>query len=165
NREVPMDKILPSRYVPFAVCVLVLALSLAMVRDGDIWRWLAVISRALCLLGVIDLMQAQHTLRRNFPVTAHIRTFFEYFRPMLRQYVVESDYEEVPFSHMQRSIAYQRAKNVLDKRPFGTELDLYATQYEWINHSLAPAKIDSHDFRVAIGGPQCPKPYSASVFN
>jgi glutamate synthase domain-containing protein 2 len=84
---------------------------------------------------------------------------------MLRQYIVESDTEEVPFSHVQRSIVYQRAKNVLDKRPFGTELDVYATQYEWINHSLAPAQIDSHDFRITVGGRQCRQPYSASVFN
>src|SRR5262249_37809198 len=122
-------------------------------------------SGVLSLRAAADMAQRRSTLRRNFPVSAPIRTFFEYFRPMLRQYVVESDYEEVPFSHVQRSIAYQRAKNVLDKRPFGTELNVYATQYEWINHSLAPAKIDSHDFRITIGGPQCAAPYSASVFN
>jgi glutamate synthase domain-containing protein 2 len=156
---------LPSRYLPFALCVVVLAASLAMLWDGYVWRWLAGISGFLCVVGLIDLTAYRHTLRRNFPITAHLRTFFEYFRPMLRQYVVESDNEEVPFSHSQRSLAYQRAKNVLDKRPFGTELDLYATQYEWINHSLAPAKIDSHDFRLTIGGPQCTQPYSASVFN
>jgi glutamate synthase domain-containing protein 2 len=159
-----MDKLLPSRFIPFALCLAVCALSLAMVWDGIAWRWIAAISGALSLLGLIDITQRRSTLRRNFPVTAHIRTFFEYFRPMLRQYVVESDTEEVPFSHAQRSIVYQRAKNVLDKRPFGTELDVYATQYEWINHSLAPAKIDSHDFRITIGSEQA-QPYSASVFN
>ena len=160
-----MDKLLPTRYLLFALCVAILALSLAMLWDGVAWRWLAAISGGLSLVGTIDVLQRRSTLRRNFPVSAHIRTFFEYFRPMLRQYVVESDNEEVPFSHAQRSIVYQRAKDVLDKRPFGTELDVYATQYEWINHSLAPAKIDSHDFRITISGPQCSQPYSASVFN
>ncbi|TLY48949.1 MAG: FMN-binding glutamate synthase family protein [Gammaproteobacteria bacterium] len=156
---------MPSRYVPFVLCLVLCALSLAMLWDGVIWRWLAGISGVLSVLGLVDLMQTHSTLRRNFPITSHVRTFFEFFRPMLRQYVVESDTEEVPFSHSQRSIVYQRAKNVLDKRPFGTELDLYADHYEWINHSLAPAKIDSHDFRITIGGPQCTQPYSASVFN
>jgi len=160
-----MDKLLPSRFITFALCLGVFLLSLAMLGHGIVWRWLAAISAALSMVGVLDVTQRKSTLRRNFPISAHIRTFFEYFRPMLRQYVVESDTEEVPFSHVQRSIAYQRAKNVLDVRPFGTELDVYATQYEWINHSLAPAKIDSHDFRIAIGGPQCTQPYSASVFN
>jgi glutamate synthase domain-containing protein 2 len=160
-----MDKLLPSRFIPFALCLGVCALSLTMLGDGVGWRWLAAVSGALSVVGILDVAQRRSTLRRNFPVSAHIRTFFEYFRPMLRQYVVESDTEEVPFSHAQRSIVYQRAKNVLDKRPFGTELDVYATQYEWINHSLAPAQIDSHDFRITIGGPQCTQPYSASVFN
>ena len=156
---------LPSRYLPFLLCLVVLALSLAMLWDGVAWRWLALFSGALSAVGIVDLLQTRSTLRRNFPVSAHIRTFFEYFRPMLRQYIVESDTEEVPFSHSQRSIVYQRAKNVLDVRPFGTELNLYAEQYEWINQSLAPGKIESHDFRIAIGGPQCAHPYSASVFN
>ena len=160
-----MEKILPSRYVPFVLCVLVCAVSLAMLWDGTVWRWLAGLSAVLVIVGVIDLLAEKHTLRRNFPLTAHLRTFFEYFRPMLRQYVVEADTEEVPYSHAQRSLVYQRAKNVEDKRPFGTELDLYATQYEWINHSLAPAKIDSHDFRITIGTEQCRHPYSSSVFN
>ena len=72
-----MDKILPQRYLPFALCVLTFALSLAMLWDGEIWRWLAGASGLLCLVGIIDLMQTRHTLRRNFPVTAHLRTFFE----------------------------------------------------------------------------------------
>ncbi len=155
----------PSRFLLFSICVLALIVSLLMWESGIAWRWLAVISGALVVLGVLDVTARKHTLRRNFPVTAHVRTFFEFFRPMLRQYVVESDTEEVPFSHVQRAIVYQRAKNVEDKRPFGTELDLYADHYEWINHSMAPAKIDSHDFRVTVGGPQCTQPYSASVFN
>jgi len=110
-------------------------------------------------------VQRKNTLRRNFPITAHIRTFFEFFRPMLRQYVVESDTEEVPFSHLQREIVYQRARNIEDKRPFGTEIGVYTENYEWINHSMAPAKISDHDFRVKIGSDECSQPYSASVFN
>ncbi len=160
-----MQKLLPQRYFVFAACLALFVLSLAMLWDGVVWRWLAAISGALSAVGLLDLAQHKSTLRRNFPITAHIRTFFEYFRPMLRQYVVESDTEEVPYSHAQRSLVYQRAKNVEDKRPFGTELNVYADGYEWINHSLAPAKIDSHDFRVSIGGAQCTQPYSASVFN
>ncbi|MFT3790261.1 MAG: FMN-binding glutamate synthase family protein [Rudaea sp.] len=156
---------LPSRYVPFAVCLLLLVLSVAMLWDGPLWRWATAVFGALSLVGVCDMAQTRHTLWRNFPITAHIRSFFEFFRPMLRQYVVESDTDEVPFSYAQRSIVYQRAKNVEDKRPFGTEQDVYRTQYEWINHSLAPAKITSHDFRITIGGAQCAQPYSASVFN
>ncbi len=165
-----MQRLLPLRYIAFALCLLACALALFMLAEGPhhntiFWRCLAALSGALVVVGCVDMLQRRSTLRRNFPITAHIRTFFEFFRPMLRQYVVESDTDEVPFSHTERAIVYQRAKNIEDKRPFGSELNLYATQYEWINHSLAPAKIDDHDFRIVIGGPECSQPYSASVFN
>lgn len=53
----------------------------------------------------------------------------------------------------------------MDKRPFGTQLNLYEPHYEWINHSMAPSSIANHDFRVLVGGPDCKQPYSASIFN
>ncbi|MGA9334245.1 MAG: FMN-binding glutamate synthase family protein [Rudaea sp.] len=162
-----MYALLPSRFLPFIGCLLACALSVALgiLWGGVAWTVVAAVTGAFSALGIYDLVQHKNTLRRNFPMTAHIRTFFEFFRPMLRQYIVESDTEEVPFSHVQRSIVYQRAKNIEDARPFGTELPVYANNYEWINHSMAPAKIASADFRIDIGGDSCTQPYSASVFN
>src|SRR5258708_25977540 len=64
-----------------------------------------------------------------------------------------------------RSVVYERAKMVLDKRPFGTQEDVYREGYEWIQHSVAPKAHAGGNFRVTIGGPDCTKPYSASVFN
>jgi glutamate synthase domain-containing protein 2 len=83
----------------------------------------------------------------------------------LRQYVVESDTEARPFSRNQRSVVYQRAKKELDKVPYGTQLDLYEAGTEWITHSMVPAALQPHDFRVVVGGPACGAPYRASVFN
>lgn len=157
--------VLPSRYIPFAACIAVCVLALACWRQGLAMQVLGLVSAALVLVGVVDLAQKRSTLRRNFPLSCHIRFLFEYFRPMLRQYIVEADNEEVPFSQAQRAVVYQRAKAVSDVRPFGSELDMYAERYEWLNHSIAPSTIDNPDFRIAIGGAQCRKPYSASVFN
>jgi glutamate synthase domain-containing protein 2 len=89
----------------------------------------------------------------------------EFIRPEIRQYFLEADRDATPFSRAQRSIVYQRAKGVVDKRPFGTQLDLYEPQYEWINHSIAPTDIQSEDFRITVGEGRASKPYSASVFN
>ena len=160
-----MEKWLPSRYLGFAVAAALFVLAALRWRDGTGWQVLAVAFGVLTALGVVDLAQKRSTLRRNYPLLAHIRFFFEYVRPMLRQYIVESDNEEVPFSNVQRAIVKQRAKNALDVRPFGTELDVYAERYEWINHSIAPSRVESHDFRVLVGGSECRQPYSASVFN
>jgi glutamate synthase domain-containing protein 2 len=98
-------------------------------------------------------------------VLAHMRWMFEGIRPEIRQYLVESDTAGMPFNRDERSLAYQRAKGEVDKKPFGTQIDVYGDAYEWLNHSVIPKRETGEPFRVTIGGPQCARPYSASVFN
>jgi len=119
---------------------------------------------ALTLLGLRDVRQARHSVLRNYPVIGHLRFLLEYVRPEIRQYFIEGDNEAAPFSRAQRSLVYQRAKGDSDKRPFGTQIDVGANGYEWINHSLVPTELASHDFRIVIG-PDRAQPYSASIFN
>jgi glutamate synthase domain-containing protein 2 len=161
-------RFLPARYLAFLIAGFVFLLSLwVAVHGGDGW-WLAVPSGALTLVGIIDLRQTRQALRRNYPILAHFRYFFESIRPEIRQYFLEDDTDARPFSRNQRSIVYQRAKVETDKRPFGTQLDVYQAGYEWINHSIRPAELADHNFRVEIGNhPDCPRaqPYQASVFN
>jgi glutamate synthase domain-containing protein 2 len=124
------------------------------------------ICAALSLLGLRDLVQTSHSVLRNYPIAAHIRFLLEDIRPELRQYFFESEKDGLPFSRDERSIVYQRAKLQLDKRPFGTQFDVYAQGYEWLRHSMAPKPMDNpQHFRVTVGGPDCAKPYSISVFN
>ena len=160
-----IDRIVPQRYWAWAACAAVAAACVAAVPLSPWWSWPAGAFAFLALVGLIDYVQPRQAIRRNYPVIAHFRFFFEYIRPEIRQYFVESDADPTPFSRAQRSIIYQRAKGVADKRPFGTQLDLYEPRYEWINHSMAPVEIDSHDFRIAVGEGRVAKPYSASVFN
>jgi len=128
------------------------------------WFLLAVLGGLLCGVGVYDLLQTRRAVLRNYPVIGHFRYLFEGIRPEIRQYFIESDSDELPFSRRQRSIVYQRAKSDLDKRPFGTLEDVYRSDYEWINHSLQPVDIPDHDFRVTVGE-GLDQPYSASVLN
>ncbi len=62
-------------------------------------------------VGLTDIKQKGHTIRRNFPVLGHLRYLLESVRPEIRQYFIESDNESRPFSREQRSVVYQRAKN------------------------------------------------------
>jgi glutamate synthase domain-containing protein 2 len=123
------------------------------------------ICAALSIVGSVDLIQTRHAILRNYPLTAHIRFILEEIRPEIRQYFLESEKDGTPFSRDKRAIVYQRAKQALDKRPFGTQNDVYASGFEWLNHSVAPRPIVKEPFRIVIGGPECGKPYSASVFN
>jgi glutamate synthase domain-containing protein 2 len=135
---------------------------------GWVFGWLhgffALFFGLLVLLGIRDVLQEHHAILRNYPIIGHFRFLFEEIRPEIRQYFIESDTERVPFSREQRAIVYQRAKGVLDKRPFGSKADVYASGYEWMNHSMTPSSIASHDFRVMVGGNR-KQPYSLSLFN
>lgn len=119
----------------------------------------------LFLLGTVDMLQKKHTIRRNFPVIGHGRYLLELIRPEIYQYFIESNSDGMPFDREKRSVVYQRAKGQLDTLPFGTQTNVYAADYEWINHSLSPQPVLKEHPRVRIGGPSCQQPYDASLFN
>jgi glutamate synthase domain-containing protein 2 len=127
--------------------------------------WSLVILLPLIARGVADMVQTRQAIKRNFPLIGHARYLFEAIRPEINQYFVESNHDGRPFSRNDRSVIYQRAKGDTDTLPFGTQKDVYATGYEWINHSLMPVHPDPQHARVIVGGPDCTQPYSSSVFN
>ncbi|MBP6796622.1 MAG: FMN-binding glutamate synthase family protein [Luteimonas sp.] len=153
-----------SRYLVYAGCLLLTLLSLLLAWRWPGWGWAALVFGALSVLGTIDVLQRRATLRRNYPILAHFRYGFESIRPEIRQYFIEDDLVEVPFSREQRALVYQRSKGEMDVVPFGSTHDPYGIDYEWINHSLAPIHADSYDFRVLVGA-SATQPYDASVYN
>jgi glutamate synthase domain-containing protein 2 len=131
------------------------------------WSWpVVILMAAACLLGLHDVLQRRHSVLRSYPILGHVRYLVELIRPEIRQYLLEGDEEETPFSRAERSLVYQRAKDIPADKPFGTLLDVYKNGYEFIGHSTSPVPTpDPATFRVNVGGPQCLQPYSASVFN
>ncbi|MTI05696.1 FMN-binding glutamate synthase family protein [Roseibium denhamense] len=127
--------------------------------------WPLIVFAGLSVVGLLDLTQTRHSVLRNYPVVGHFRFLFEAIRPELRQYFFESNQDGKPFSRERRSMVYDRAKNIEDVLPFGTEQDVYDGSYSWVNHSVCPRRHADEDFRVTIGGPDCKQPYSASLFN
>lgn len=135
------------------------------VWDGWVFLAFFLICAGLASLGVGDIVQRQHSLRRNYPILANLRFMLEKIRPEIRQYFLESDVDGRPYNRSQRAIVYQRAKDQLASRPFGTLKDVYQREFEWLSHSIVPQHIDDKDFRVEVGGPQCTRPYSLSLLN
>lgn len=164
-----IDGWMPIRYSTWLLFSLagVVGVMLAASGAGHAWWWMAAAGAAGGVQGWRDVRQTKRAILRNYPLIGHMRFLFEYIRPEIRQYFLEGDNDAAPFSRQQRSLVYQRAKGEADKRPFGTQLDVHAEGYEWINHSLKPTVVQNHDFRVEIGagGTSCTRPYSASVFN
>jgi glutamate synthase domain-containing protein 2 len=157
------------RILPLTLAIIGSAFCLAALLMFESWRnYLGLpfaILLGLALLGIYDLLQTRHAILRNYPISGHIRFLLEKIRPEIRQYFFENDKDGMPFPRDERAIVYQRAKRALDKRPFGTQFDVYDSRYEWLHHSMAPKPANKEAFRITIGGPDCRQPYSASVFN
>ncbi len=158
-----MNLSLSTRYAFFTGCVLTTLLSLPWLNS--LWP-LTLIAAAFSLIGINDLLQTRQSIRRNYPILGNMRYLIEAIRPEIRQYLLESDSDPLPFSRAQRSLVYARAKNQVSDKAFGTLTDVYGTGFEFISHSIKTvAHSDPQNFRVSIGGPQCSQPYSASIFN
>ncbi len=160
-----MNLSLLNRYAFFAACVLFSLFSLPFLAHPGVWPF-TLLAVVLSLIGIRDLRQTQHAVRRNYPILGNIRYLVESIRPEIRQYLLEADGEQLPFSRAQRSLIYARAKNEGADKPFGTLIDVYQSGFEFIGHSMRPAPVsDPNSFRVSIGGKDCRQPYSASLFN
>lgn len=128
--------------------------------------WTLLIGLPLFSLGIYDTLQKESNILRNYPIWGHWRYLLLKIRPEIYTYLVESEWEGTPFTHAQLFLVYDRAKKSIDTMPFGTQLDVHAVGYEWVNQSMSPKKPDfDSSTRIKVGGPQCTQPYSASRFN
>ena len=153
--------------VTWPAILLVAAAILVLTFPAQDW-WLVpfgTLCLGLVLIGLHDLRQTRHAVLRNYPVAAHLRFLLESIRPEMRQYFFEGDKDGAPFPRDKRAIVYQRAKRDLDKRPFGTQFDVYQEQYEWLHHSIAPRAVRPHGELRTTVGQECRQPYSASLLN
>jgi len=119
----------------------------------------------LVLIGIYDVIQKDHAILRNYPVVGHFRYLLESISPEIQQYFIEGNTSGKPFDRNTRALAYRRAKNVNDTHPFGTQIDIYESDYMGLRHSIYAKVPKDKDPRVIIGGKDCKKPYSASIYN
>jgi len=148
----------------FLACALIIGLGFLNPKA----YWAFIVIGPIVVQGMIDAFDRKHSIISNFPLFGRFRYVMEVLRPKIYQYFIESDTDGTPISRIFRSVVYQRAKQDNSSTPFGTQLDVYQPGYEWINHSLSPLPLNSikvNDLRVQVGGQDCKKPYSASIFN
>jgi len=127
--------------------------------------WALVIVLPLSILGCYDIFQRRKNVLRNYPVWGHWRYILLSIRPMIQQYFINTDQSGRPFNAAQRDLVYTRSEGKLDMQPFGTQLDVHETGFEWVNHSMQPTEPTADCARITVGGPACKQPYSASIYN
>ncbi|PCI37785.1 MAG: FMN-binding glutamate synthase family protein [Thiotrichales bacterium] len=149
-------------YIVFTVLLSVVGLVFLLFNS---FLWFCGLLIPFGVLWFYDVTQKKRTILRNFPILGHIRYILEFIRPEIQQYFIADDHSELPFNREIRSVIYQRAKNIQDTIPFGTEQDILKPGYEWVLHSLAPKKVLEITSRVSVGGDKCKQPYVASRLN
>ena len=99
----------------------------------------------LVVVTIYDLVQRRHAILRNFPIIGHFRYMLEAVGPELRQYIVTSNDEELPFSRDQRRWVYASAKGQNNYAGFGTDNDLERSpNYLIIKHNTLGRPDDGH---------------------
>lgn len=149
----------------FIIALVLLIISLAFNYFLHVAYFVSATIVVLILIGFYNANQQKHAILRNFPVLGYFRYAFETISPEIQQYFIERNTDGKPFSRNQRSLAYQRAKNIDATTPFGTQLDINNSDYEGIKHSMFPTKVNEELPRVLVGGQDCKQPYSASILN
>lgn len=149
-----------------SILIIVLIVTLAKYYSPTAW-WGLVLIGPILLMGIYDVLQSKHAIRKNYPLLGRLRYTLETFRPAIQQYFVEDDLNGKPFSRRQRSLVYQRAKQENETVPFGTQLDIYDEGYEWMVHSAYPldASTMNRSPKVKVGGKDCKQPYDLSLYN
>ncbi|MCL8007399.1 FMN-binding glutamate synthase family protein [Gelidibacter japonicus] len=154
------------KFILISIIVVVAIVGIALFWSPILWAFVIILP--LIILGVFDIFQKSHTIRRNFPLIGRARYMLESIRPEIMQYFVETDTEGRPLNRILRSLIYRRAKGQTDTEPFGTQMDIYHSGYEWLEHSMYakqnPKEIGEFP-RLLIGGKECKQPYSSSLLN
>lgn len=106
------------------------------------WLWIIIV---ILLIAIRDIFfQRKHTISHNFPVIGHFRYVLERIGPELRQYLVANNREELPFNRIERGWIYASAKKENNYEGFGTDRDINANQYLFINNAMMPYKTESN---------------------
>lgn len=153
-------------FILISITIIAIIIGVALIYTPILWLFILV--GPLVVMGVLDMSQKRQTIRRNFPVLGRFRYLLESIRPEIMQYFVETDTEGRPINRILRSLVYRRAKGENDTEPFGTQLNIYHSGYEWLEHSMYAKNNpqDISDFpRLLIGGKDCKQPYSSSLLN
>ena len=112
------------------------AIVFAAIEVNRNFYYLFILFGPIILLGLRDMLQSKHAIKKNFPVIGNIRYFLESISPEIQQYFVERRTDGAPIEKNRRAIIYQRSKNIGATHPFGTEKNLYEEGYEFIVQSL-----------------------------
>ena len=106
------------------------------------WVWGVLV--VLLVVSIYDVVQKKHAILRNFPIIGHFRYILESVGPELRQYIVTSNNEELPFSRDQRSWVYASSKRQNNYTGFGSDENTERSSNYLIIKHASLGRMDTH---------------------
>lgn len=85
-----------------------------------------------------DYFQPKNSIIRNFPIFGRLRYLFIKLGPPIRQYLIASNRDELPFNRSQRNWIDNSANLVNNYEGFGTDKDLYNPGHVFVNPKMFP---------------------------
>ena len=148
------------RFVIYTLSIVLTVLFAALAWTDPVtafsWQSPHALFGGLAALGTADLIQTRHAVLRNYPISAHLRFLLAVDPPGDAAVLLRGRQGRAARSAVtSASVVYQRAKKILDKRPFGTQYDVYSDGYEWMRHSLRRSYARASNSGCSIGGPDC----------
>lgn len=107
----------------------------------------------LGVLAIIDYTQYKHIIRHNFPLVGRVRNIFISMGPPIRQYLIASNREELPFNRSQRNWIYNSSKLTNNYEGFGTDKDIYAPGHIFVNPKMFPFHCGSEHINHRLKDP------------
>lgn len=96
----------------------------------------------ILVIVIYDFFQKENSITRNFPLLGRLRNLFIKLGPPIRQYLIASNRDELPFNRSQRNWIESSSKKENNYEGFGTDKDLYHPGHIFVNPKMFPFKIE-----------------------
>jgi glutamate synthase domain-containing protein 2 len=117
----------------------------------------------LLVMFIQDIVQREHTVRRNFPIIGRLRYFLERQGEFFRQYFFAGDRQEMPFNRATRTWIYRNAKGLGGNIGFGSTNDLREPGSILFVNAVFPVQDEERAPTppLIIGEGYCAQPFAA----
>ncbi|MEM6308547.1 MAG: FMN-binding glutamate synthase family protein [Pseudomonadota bacterium] len=126
---------------------------------------LGVVAGLAMVLFIIDRIQTQDAIRRNYPVIGRFRHIFSELGEFFRQYFFAMDREELPFNRAQRDWVERAAKGQSNTIAFGStrNTNVVGTPL-FVNAAFPPVDEQFTRSAALTIGPGARQPFAANSF-
>lgn len=128
---------------------------------------IGVVTFATVAMYIVDKLQKEDAVRRNYPVIGRFRHLFTSLGEFFRQYFFAMDREELPFNRAQRDWIERASKGSSNTIAFGSTRNLSVVGTPiFVNAAFPPLDSQVTKTEPMLIGPFARTPYNApSIFN